>query len=145
MVSIEDLGIDWVIHSVTRRGDTTYLIEHLRRDGKITPELTTLISDVIEGKIKAKPKRKKINDILNRGSLESQIDTFRFILRGQSDIEWKEIDIWLTEAGYSGNRPPESKGDITKAAKALTCHMYNITESQLSEIIEPRAERKKLR
>jgi hypothetical protein len=145
MASIEDLGIYWVIHSVTRRGDTTYLIEHLRRDGKITPELKTLISDVLEGKIKAKPKRKKINDIFNRGSLESLIDTYRFILRGESDIEWKRIDSWLTDADYKGKRPPESKGEITKAAKALTCQMLNITESQLSEILEPRTVRKKTR
>ena len=137
MTDLKDIHIPWLIGEIKKKRDTTLLIHHLRDGRKITPALALLIADLLEGKIKARPKRKKRETWFFRHSLES----LKEMLRDNSGEEFKDNVAALKMAGYQG--VPETKGEIAEAAEMCLCHLHGLTKYQLDELLRPRAARKK--
>ncbi len=140
MFNIEDYEIPQILFSARRDRDSTLLIDFIRTGGTITPEIRALLVDVLEGKIKVRPKPQK-PAYLNQGHMRYQIQITRTLLTGESGMSGEEIRQWINFIGLK--KVPESKGEITKAAEITVCKMYKITQAQLDEILRPRNARKK--
>jgi hypothetical protein len=137
---LADIGREWVCWLVHKRHDTTELIAYLRRDHTITPEMRSLIADLLDGKIKAKPHRnRRRSSTLVAGTVRY----YKLVLGGDDAEEWKKVSDYLADSGYKDEI--ETKGQITKAAKFATCCQFHLTPAQLSEIIHPRKARAKNR
>jgi len=137
MTDLKDIHIPWLIGEIKKKRDTTLLIHHLRDGRKITPALALLIADLLEGKIKARPKQKK----LKKWWIKIEFDGLKEMLRGNSGQKWRDIAAVLENVGYRGDL--ETKGEITCAAEMCLCHLHGLTKYQLDELLRPRAARKK--
>jgi hypothetical protein len=140
---LETIGIEWMVYSIPRSRDTSELISHLRRDGNLTAGLKNLIADIMDGTIKATPKRKKIVNVISKTLVRALISDYKAVLVSGDSGEWENSVLALREIGYRGD--PESKGQVTLAAKLLTCRHVGLTPAQLDEFLSPRAARKKSR
>ena len=152
MLSLESLTIDGIIYSVKNDRDTTSLIKHLKNGGKVTAELSLIIADILEGKIKAAPvgknNPKSVSARRNlKWKLKKHIEYCTAGLTEKSGYEWSwdETKLELKRAGISSDCDLDTKGGITKVAKLLAGHHFGITPSQLDEIINPRKLREKNR
>jgi hypothetical protein len=148
---LEDVHCEWLIDLVPKTQNTSPLIEHLRRDGKVTPNLKTLIANILDGTIKAKRKKETLKDLFvitdvdgNRKAsvyLTRRLDIYREMLRNPTAEKWEQTKNLLTLARYVGI--PTTKGDITKAAKKILAYSLAITDAQLDEFLSPRKARAK--
>jgi hypothetical protein len=147
MLSLEDLCIQGLIHDCTRKHrDTTQLIKWLREGRKVTPELSLLIADVLEGKVKAYPKpSKKETKQGCRVLAKAFFNYYQEILGDPARMqgEWG-VTVAAEELARAGHRGiPESKGEISLAAKHLTAHIRGLTLAQFDELLYPRKSREK--
>lgn len=139
------LYAEWLVDEVNKSQNTYELIKYLRSGGEVTPKLAILIADILEGKTKAKLKYPKHRDLLKPINLKLGVEFFRKLIKKGGDpsiVDIRQLKKMLAKAGYKGNYP-DSKGEITKAAKHLEAMMWGLTQSQFSELIHPRSARKK--
>ncbi len=158
MLSLDDLAAQGVEYKVITTENSTYLIDYLKEDGKVTPKLKVFIAGILEGNVKAKPKSYTEKDyfisptarFVAKVILDDYKTTLQHFNSNQSgtnchdeNVEgWKIFSERLKQVGYTG--VPEEKGQIAKAAKLLLMDRWNLTASQLDELLYPRKQREKI-
>jgi hypothetical protein len=137
----------WLIRKVLETRNTTPLIEHLRAGcGPMGADLRTLIADLLEGEVKATPKRKTLRDSGGGLGLRGACDFWKCEIReaiAEGGPRYKDLERTLKLAGFSG--VAETKGQITAAAKCITQALYGITKDQLEGFLINRKRNAKLR
>ncbi len=146
-IDLATINVDvWLIRKVKSTRNTTPLIEHLRAGrGPMGADLRTFIADLLEGKVKATPKRKTLRD--SGGSLvRGTFDYWKREIReaiAEGGPRYKDLEHKLKWAEFSG--VAETKGQITAAAKCITQALYGITKDQLEGFLINRRRNAKLR
>ena len=147
---LEDVHIEWLIHSARISRDTTPLIKHLRDGRKVTPELAKFIADILEKNVSGTPKKRTILKSIK--SSKTQLDMLKETVKyyreifdpaGHGNQDWNALAYGLRQTDYMGAFPPETKGDITKAAEHLAAMGFGISWAQMDELIRARSSRKK--
>ena len=140
-MDLDEVHAEWLAALVRKTHNSTELIAHLRNHGPITPALSDLLADLLEGRETATPKPKSFNG-LSKGYVRGVIKALREIVGAQAGPDaWDQIEPQLKALALS--RLPETKGEITRAARLLTAQMMGMTPSQLDEFLSPRAARAK--
>ena len=144
MIDLAELGIENLIVSVRRSGNSAPLITHLRSGGEISPLLASLIADILAGVVRATPKTVKpvarMQTPTIRAMLKAQIVFYRDMLADPTEEQWIGLRAALASAGYVG--VPETRRQQVDAAKLIVRYAYGrLTASQLDEILSPRKAR----
>lgn len=144
MIDLAKIGLEDLIVSVRRSGNSAPLIAHLRSGGEISPVLGNLIADILAGVIKATPKTAKSVARMQtpsiRAMLKAQICFYRDMLADPTEEQWIGLRAALASAGYVG--VPDTRRQQSEAAKLIVRYAYGrLTESQLDEILSPRKAR----
>lgn len=128
-------SIDYLIKETKRTKDVAWLVKRLRDPRNIiTMDLRNFIASLLEVKYSSEKLTQLRPSI---GLLQLDIQMFKEMLSGNTEIPWKDIEKILINNGLQDIQL-DTKGGITKAAKSLTMRLHNLTESQLDEIINKR-------
>jgi hypothetical protein len=134
--------IDYLISKTKKTGDVTWIVERLRDTNRsIPPELRDYIATLLELKHKSEKLAKYRPP---PSELKLQINSFKAILRGETEIPWSDVIEALKNIGVQ-DEVFDTKGKITEVAKAMTMWRYGLTANELDEAIHPRKHRNKLR
>lgn len=134
--------ISYLIKKTKETRDVTWLTEHLRDPNRsIPPKLRDYIATLLEQKYKSK----KLTEYRpSPAQLALDINSCKAILRGEIDVPWSDVLEALKNSGIQ-EEVFDTKGKITKTAKAMTMRYYDLTEYELDEAIHPRKHRNKFR
>lgn len=149
-VSIEDLADRWYpsLREAALSGDFGPLIEMLRSDTPMDAHDRRRLADLLAGALRSQLRRQDrrmrhhaMHDVVRATRWE--LTSFAKGRRPRDAAEWEELWGYLQAAGWR-DVPPSTKGQITEAAKLLTCWTWRLTRDQLDELLRkrPRAERK---
>lgn len=135
-------SIIYLIKKTKATRDVSWLTERLRdHDRAIPSELRDFIAILLEQKYKSNNLSKPH---LSRPWLKLEIQSCQEILEGKTEIPWSDILEGLRNIGIH-EVVFDTKSKITNTAKAMVRKIYNLTESQLDEAINPRMHRNKYR
>ncbi|MFC3078194.1 hypothetical protein ACFODL_08870 [Phenylobacterium terrae] len=123
-------------------------MNYLRSGGRVTEDIRALLVDLLDGSLR--PSRSKRRGMVvktpeewgrlikaHREDLLGKAEGFE----GEPEEWWQAAVAAANEAGYQGT--PRTKGEATKAAKAILCRLYGISDNTLRGQLYP-APRKKL-
>ena len=142
-----------IIQYVKKRKTTLQLIEYLREGRPVPPMLADCIADLLDGTIKAKPKKVALNETDLGGNLPTiqklmkfRIDNFkeRFRALGTSEkdlTKFEQFKVLLKLTGFKkefGVDFPEGKRQITKAAEYIVADLYGLSWAQFDKIYRRR-------
>lgn len=140
---LAEAAADWLAKHVRRSGNSRLLIEYIENGGPITPSIREVVVDILTGKVAAKPRAVGAKDLL-RSELKQLVESYREGLVGagpDAEARWPEIESRLLAAGFASL--PETKGMVTKAARALAADHVGLTISQLDARLSLRKSRQR--
>ena len=160
MVSLAEFSASYAVRHVRRFRDTSFLIRHLRAGSVVTPEMAKVIADLLDGSLRAKPKKPFLTHAMKRNLAQVYVRFYRSLLEDlasdksptlEDEDKWAVLSDELCRAGYVGpppdyvgpppdyvGPPPETKGEITNVAKFLTAQILRLSPAQLDEWLRPK-------
>lgn len=142
-------GYEWpaaaLVISTKATRNSTMLIEYLRGGGVVTAPLAAYIADLLEGKQRATPKRRKLELTPSAARAAREMSEYYGRLIKAMDRS-NRLDILgaLKRAGYTVT--PDSfdkEGELTKMADHLAAYMLGLTPSAFDRMKNLRGRDKK--